>query len=61
MVGARQPVWWGAEGLGAGAEKEWKPRERRRDLLWALMARDLFLLSTVLGAHGEGPYLFQCR
>lgn len=36
--GARQPVWWGAGGLGAGAEEEWKPRERRRDPLWALIA-----------------------
>lgn len=48
--------WWGVfasrcgrvpGGLGAGAEEEWKPKERRQDPLWALIARDLFLLSLV--------------
>lgn len=31
-------------GLGAAAEKEWEPRKRGRDPLWALIAT------------GQGPY-----
>lgn len=52
----------GAGSLGAGAEKVRKPRERRRDPLWALIPGTFsFYLSTVLGAHGAHQYLFHCR